>query len=155
VSWICWFRLDRTCVPRTKTVQDGGGEHGERQGPLRKARAGGSQKRHRCCCAVDASLAAWRVTLPPSDSRPQNRVRVNLSVKISKSAPPVTSASNQTMSSSNTETQVEAPAAKAVVPKQKKLKPARKQIKAGDVDKETAPQTGKEYSACPSPVLLH
>jgi hypothetical protein len=54
------------------------------------------------------------------------------------------------MSSSNTETQVEAPAAKAVVPKQKKLKPARKQVKPGDVDKETAPQTGKEYSACPS-----
>jgi hypothetical protein len=54
------------------------------------------------------------------------------------------------MSSSNTETQVEASAAKAVVPKQKKLKPARKQVKAGDVDKETAPQTGKEYSACPA-----
>jgi hypothetical protein len=52
------------------------------------------------------------------------------------------------MSSSNTETQTEAPAAKAVVPKQKKLKPARKQVKPGDVDKETAPQTGKEYSAC-------
>jgi hypothetical protein len=59
------------------------------------------------------------------------------------------------MSSSNTETQVEAPAAKAVVPKQKKLKPARKQVKPGDVDKETAPQTGKEYSACPSAVFLH
>lgn len=53
-------------------------------------------------------------------------------------------------SSSNTETQVEAPATKAVVPKQKKLKPARKQVKPGDVDKETAPQTGKEYSACPN-----
>ena len=52
------------------------------------------------------------------------------------------------MSSSNTETQTEAPAAKALVPKQKKLKPARKQVKPGDVDKETAPQTGKEYSAC-------
>ena len=52
------------------------------------------------------------------------------------------------MSSSNTETQTEAPAAKAVVPKQKKLKPARKQVKPGDVDKETAPQTGKEYSGC-------
>ena len=48
----------------------------------------------------------------------------------------------------NTETQVETAAAKAVVPKQKKLKPARKQVKPGDVDKETAPQTGKEYSAC-------
>ena len=52
------------------------------------------------------------------------------------------------MSNSNTETQIEAPAANAVVPKQKKLKPARKQVKPGDVDKETAPQTGKEYSAC-------
>ena len=62
---------------------------------------------------------------------------------------------NQTMSTSNTETQVEAPAAKAVVPKQKKLKPARKQVEAGDVDKETAPQTGKEYSACPNPIFLH
>ncbi|KAF8268463.1 hypothetical protein EI94DRAFT_1771563 [Lactarius quietus] len=50
------------------------------------------------------------------------------------------------MSSSNTETQTEAPATKAVVPKQKKLKPARKQVKPGDVDKETAPQTGKEYN---------
>ena len=46
------------------------------------------------------------------------------------------------------ETQVEAPAATAVVPKKKKLKPARKQVNPGDVDKETAPQTGKEYSAC-------
>jgi hypothetical protein len=51
------------------------------------------------------------------------------------------------MSSSNTETQVVAPAATAVVPKKKKLKPARKQVEAGPVDKETAPQTGKEYSA--------
>ncbi|KAF8501778.1 hypothetical protein F5888DRAFT_1675521 [Russula emetica] len=50
------------------------------------------------------------------------------------------------MSTSNTETQVEAPAANAVVPKQKKLKPARKQVEPGDVDKETAPQTGKEYN---------
>lgn len=57
------------------------------------------------------------------------------------------------MSTSNTETQVEAPTAKAVVPKQKKLKPARKQVKPGDVDKETAPQTGKEYSACPTEFL--
>jgi hypothetical protein len=59
------------------------------------------------------------------------------------------------MSTSNTETQVEAPAPTAVVPKQKKLKPARKQVEPGDVDKETAPQTGKEYSACPNPVFLH
>ncbi|KAI0283504.1 hypothetical protein BC826DRAFT_920572 [Russula brevipes] len=50
------------------------------------------------------------------------------------------------MSSGNTETQVAAPAANAVVPKQKKLKPARKQVKPGDIDKETAPQTGKEYN---------
>ncbi|KAH9980475.1 hypothetical protein BJV74DRAFT_887824 [Russula compacta] len=50
------------------------------------------------------------------------------------------------MSSSNTETQVEAPAEKAVVKKQKKLKPARKQVEPGAVDKETAPQTGKEYN---------
>jgi len=52
------------------------------------------------------------------------------------------------MSSSNTEIQVEAPAPTAVVPKKKKLKPARKQVQPGEVDKETAPQTGKEYSAC-------
>jgi heterodisulfide reductase subunit C len=51
-------------------------------------------------------------------------------------------------SNTNTESQVEPAAEKAVVPKQKKLKPARKQVKPGDVDKETAPQTGKEYSAC-------
>jgi len=50
------------------------------------------------------------------------------------------------MSSSNTETQVEGPAATAVVPKKKKIKPARKQVSPGDVDKETAPQTGKEYN---------
>jgi len=41
---------------------------------------------------------------------------------------------------------VETPAANAVVKKQKKLKPARKQVMPGDVDKETAPQTGKEYN---------
>lgn len=36
-----------------------------------------------------------------------------------------------------------------VVPqkKQKKLKPARKQVKPGDVEKKEAPQSGKEYSA--------
>jgi len=58
------------------------------------------------------------------------------------------------MSSGNTETQVAVPASNAVVPKQKKLKPARKQVKPGDIDKETAPQTGKEYSACPRGLLL-
>ena len=30
--------------------------------------------------------------------------------------------------------------------KQKKLKPARKQVKQGDVEKKEAPQSGKEYS---------
>jgi len=50
----------------------------------------------------------------------------------------------------STETQVEIPDANAIVKKQKKLKPARKQVEPGDVDKETAPQTGKEYSACPN-----
>lgn len=46
------------------------------------------------------------------------------------------------MEPSTTETQV--------VPqkKQKKLKPARKQVKPGDVEKKEAAQTGKEYSAC-------
>lgn len=34
----------------------------------------------------------------------------------------------------------------AVVKKTKKLKPARKQVKAGDVDKKETVQTGKEYS---------
>ncbi|EGN98620.1 hypothetical protein SERLA73DRAFT_181170 [Serpula lacrymans var. lacrymans S7.3] len=34
----------------------------------------------------------------------------------------------------------------AVVPKQKKLKPARKQVKPGDVEKKETPQTGKEYN---------
>lgn len=43
-----------------------------------------------------------------------------------------------------TETQV-APVAPR--PKQKKLKPARKQVKPGDVEKKETPQTGKEYSA--------
>jgi len=44
------------------------------------------------------------------------------------------------MSSNITETQVEVPK------KQKKLKPARKQVKPGDVEKKEAPQTGKEYN---------
>jgi hypothetical protein len=30
----------------------------------------------------------------------------------------------------------------------KKLKPARKQVKAGDVERKETPQTGKEYSKC-------
>jgi hypothetical protein len=36
----------------------------------------------------------------------------------------------------------------SVVKKEKKLKPARKQVKPGQVEKKEAPQTGKEYSAC-------
>jgi hypothetical protein len=31
----------------------------------------------------------------------------------------------------------------------KPLKPARKQVKPGEVEKKETPQTGKEYSACP------
>jgi hypothetical protein len=31
-------------------------------------------------------------------------------------------------------------------PKPKKLKPARKQVKPGDVEKKETPQTGKDYS---------
>ncbi|KAJ7757710.1 hypothetical protein DFH07DRAFT_884873 [Mycena maculata] len=49
------------------------------------------------------------------------------------------------MSSETNETEVQA----VVVPppkKQKKLKPARKQVKPGDVVKTEAPQTGKEYN---------
>ena len=48
---------------------------------------------------------------------------------------------NIAMSSDITETQT------AVTKKQKKLKPARKQVKPGEVEKKEAPQTGKEYSA--------
>lgn len=40
------------------------------------------------------------------------------------------------------------PSAQPVVKKQKKLKPARKQVEAGQVEKKEAVQTGKEYSAC-------
>lgn len=36
----------------------------------------------------------------------------------------------------------------AVPRKERKLKPARKQVKPGDVEKKEAPQTGKEYSTC-------
>ena len=35
-----------------------------------------------------------------------------------------------------------------VTKKVKKLKPARKQVKPGEVEKKEAPQTGKEYSSC-------
>ncbi|EMD33866.1 hypothetical protein CERSUDRAFT_117392 [Gelatoporia subvermispora B] len=44
------------------------------------------------------------------------------------------------MSTNATETQI------AIPKKQKKLKPARKQVKPGDVEKKEAPQTGKEYN---------
>ena len=47
--------------------------------------------------------------------------------------------------SSNTETTTQT----AVTKKVKKLKPARKQVKPGDVEKKEAPQTGKEYSEYP------
>ncbi|THH26664.1 hypothetical protein EUX98_g7520 [Antrodiella citrinella] len=43
---------------------------------------------------------------------------------------------------SNTETETQTTVAKKV----KKLKPARKQVKPGDVEKKEAPQTGKEYN---------
>ncbi|KAJ7145088.1 hypothetical protein C8R43DRAFT_926943 [Mycena crocata] len=49
------------------------------------------------------------------------------------------------MASETTETEVQAVAV-AVPKKQKKLKPARKQVKPGDVVKTEAPQTGKEYN---------
>jgi hypothetical protein len=47
---------------------------------------------------------------------------------------------------SETETETEVVVAVAAPKKQKKLKPARKQVKPGDVVKTEAPQTGKEYS---------
>jgi hypothetical protein len=40
----------------------------------------------------------------------------------------------------------ETPVLAAKGPKLKKLKPARKQVKPGDVEKKETPQTGKEYS---------
>lgn len=50
---------------------------------------------------------------------------------------------------SSNETQVIA----ARGPKLKKLKPARKQVKPGDVEKKETPQTGKEYSMFRSKLL--
>jgi len=50
------------------------------------------------------------------------------------------------MASTETEIAV-VPQQQQVVKKQKKLKPARKQVAAGQVEKKEAPQTGKEYSA--------
>ena len=49
------------------------------------------------------------------------------------------------MASTETETAV-VPQPQQVVKKQKKLKPARKQVAPGQVEKKEAPQTGKEYS---------
>jgi hypothetical protein len=46
------------------------------------------------------------------------------------------------MSSNTTETETVV----AVSKPPKKLKPARKQVKAGEVEKKETPQTGKEYS---------
>ncbi|KAJ7222960.1 hypothetical protein C8J57DRAFT_1391955 [Mycena rebaudengoi] len=49
--------------------------------------------------------------------------------------------------SETTETEIQAQAVAVAAPKkQKKLKPARKQVKPGDVVKTEAPQTGKEYN---------
>jgi hypothetical protein len=54
------------------------------------------------------------------------------------------------MSGTPTETETETAMAVVAAPekKAKKLKPARKQVKPGQVEKKEAPQTGKEYSAC-------
>lgn len=47
----------------------------------------------------------------------------------------------------STETEVAIiPQQEQVIKKQKKLKPARKQVAPGQVEKKEAPQTGKEYS---------
>ena len=43
-------------------------------------------------------------------------------------------------------TEAETQAVVAPKKKEKKLKPARKQVKPGEVEKKEAPQTGKEYS---------
>ena len=51
------------------------------------------------------------------------------------------------MASAETETAVVLQEQQPVVKKQKKLKPARKQVTPGQVEKKEAPQTGKEYSA--------
>ncbi|KAI0312101.1 hypothetical protein OF83DRAFT_1166101 [Amylostereum chailletii] len=45
-----------------------------------------------------------------------------------------------------TELELEVAAPQPVAKKQKKIKPARKQVKAGDVEKKETPQTGKEYN---------
>lgn len=55
------------------------------------------------------------------------------------------------MTSETTEKETQAILVSALK-KQKKLKPARKQVKPGDVVKTEAPQTGKEYSATSDPL---
>jgi hypothetical protein len=50
------------------------------------------------------------------------------------------------MASTETETAIVPQQPQTVVKKQKKLKPARKQVAPGQVEKKEAPQTGKEYS---------
>jgi truncated hemoglobin YjbI len=52
------------------------------------------------------------------------------------------SSSLTTMSSNEVETTIVTKANKPA----KKMKPARKQVKPGDVEKKETPQTGKEYS---------
>ena len=54
------------------------------------------------------------------------------------------------MASTETETAVVSQR-QQVVKKQKKLKPARKQVAPGQVEKKEAPQTGKEYSTSHTP----
>jgi hypothetical protein len=44
-------------------------------------------------------------------------------------------------------TTTEATTSTVAIKKDKKLKPARKQVKPGEVEKKEAPQTGKEYSS--------
>ena len=56
---------------------------------------------------------------------------------------------SEAMSATEAETQVATTTKKA-----KKLKPARKQVKPGEVEKKEAPQTGKEYSEHLSKFIL-
>lgn len=60
-------------------------------------------------------------------------------------AHPISPPKPNLMASTETETAV-VPQRQQVVKKQKKLKPARKQVAPGQVEKKEAPQTGKEYS---------
>ena len=65
---------------------------------------------------------------------------------------PTSTQTRTLMASTETEVAV-VPQQQQVVKKQKKLKPARKQVAPGQVEKKEAPQTGKEYStsnaSCP------